>query len=55
MLGQNLDDIVSKKMALWLQNNPKHMHGIHKYSPNDYGLNEKIVSQYFARFDTKSE
>jgi hypothetical protein len=34
----------------WLKENPRHKHGVHKYSPEDFGLTQADIENRFSRY-----
>jgi len=42
------DDTVTEKLNKWLLENPKNKHGIHNYSPENYGLGKEIEKLFFS-------
>ncbi|CAK8711478.1 hypothetical protein KKHLCK_00470 [Candidatus Electrothrix laxa] len=50
LLGAVPKDTVTERMNKWLSENPKNKHGVHKYSPDNYGLTEEVVGRYFSEY-----
>jgi hypothetical protein len=38
------------KIKDWLKENARHKHGVHKYSPEKFGLNETLIREKFNRY-----
>ncbi|HWC12224.1 MAG TPA: sulfotransferase [Acidimicrobiales bacterium] len=49
-LGLALDDGTSAAMAAWLSENPRHQHGAHRYSLEQFGLTSAAVRDRFAAY-----
>ena len=39
---------IEKSVKVWLQENPQHKHGKHRYFPEDFGLTNKRIRQEFS-------
>jgi hypothetical protein len=48
--GIILDDTVTERMNKWLSENPKNKHGVHQYSPDNYGLTAEVADRYFSEY-----
>ena len=48
--GYDWNTKVETNMKQWLDKNPQHKHGVHRYSLGQFGLDETMVSQRFASY-----
>jgi hypothetical protein len=49
-LGRPFPAPVSTAMARWVTEHPQHQHGVHRYSPEDFGLSAGVVAGQFERY-----
>jgi hypothetical protein len=58
-LGLPMTDVGAERMKAFIADNPKGKHGIHRYSPEEYGVDPDAVRRafhiYIERFDLKPE
>jgi hypothetical protein len=49
-----MDSNIEKGIRDWLAENPRHKHGVHRYSPETFGLSEQSIknlfSDYYSRY-----
>jgi hypothetical protein len=48
--GLNLDDLAVEKMRRYLDESPQHKYGIHRYTIEQFGLNENTVKEKFRDY-----
>jgi hypothetical protein len=57
--GYNYSSEMETGMKHWLSENPQHKHGVHRYSPEQFGLDREVIAERFAayveRFNVKPE
>ena len=51
--GYDWSTEVETNMKQWLAKNPQHKHGVHRYSLEQFGLDETMVSQRFASYSDR--
>lgn len=58
-LGRPLTGLAKSRMSRWLEQNPQHKHGVHRYRLESFGLDEAEIDEAFAayrkRFDIHEE
>jgi hypothetical protein len=45
-----IDSRMEPNIEKWLKENPRHKHGVHKYSPEDFGLTQADIENRFSRY-----
>jgi hypothetical protein len=57
--GLEMTDITADRMKAFIADNPKGKHGIHRYSPEEYGVEPERIREsfrpYMERFGIESE
>ncbi|MEO1377007.1 MAG: sulfotransferase [Cyanobacteria bacterium J06635_10] len=48
--GLNFSSAAKNKMSAWLEENPQHKLGVHRYKLQQFGLNEKTVNSHFGEY-----
>jgi hypothetical protein len=48
-----VNDNDREMMKNWLIDNPKNKHGVHRYSPERYGLTKKMIDNCFSEYISK--
>ncbi|CAD5115283.1 DgyrCDS4276 [Dimorphilus gyrociliatus] len=49
-LGWDISKELQKKFDSYLQNNPKDKHGVHNYSMQEFGIDEKMLTEEFSNY-----
>jgi len=48
--GYELSDEFQHRMERWMQDNPQHKHGVHRYSPEQFGLTSAGIDAQFGDY-----
>lgn len=48
--GYPVDNKQEELISQWLEENPRHKHGVHKYSLEDFGLSDADIKNRFSRY-----
>jgi hypothetical protein len=48
--GLRFDNFFEKRMRNWLEENPRGKHGIHRYSPEQFGLDQNMIKKRFDHY-----
>lgn len=48
--GYDFTPRMQENMNRWITENPKHKHGVHQYSPKQFGLDPAVVNRRFAKY-----
>lgn len=49
-LSRELDPVAEGRMRRWMETNPQHKHGRHRYRLEDFGLDREAVARDFAEY-----
>lgn len=50
--GLELRPVARRRMETWMQDNPQHKHGVHRYSVGDYSIDALEVAELFGDYVT---